>query len=67
MSERACLIVRRLVDLDTSYCCARCGHQVAVFPAAQEAKRHMPSLEFVCMICQPISEGDIGLTAGIAL
>jgi hypothetical protein len=61
-TKRPVLIVRRLRDLQIRQC-ARCGEDVAVFPAAQLALKRLPQAEIVCMDCQPPAEGDVGLSA----
>lgn len=55
------LIVRRVRDLAIRQC-ARCGEDVALFPAGHAAVAANPSMQLVCSDCHPPDEGDTALS-----
>lgn len=60
------LIVMRLANMhrvhprqDNSRVCAKCGHQVGIYPSGQAALRHQPDLTITCDVCYKAGVADV--------
>ena len=62
-TDRPILIVMRLADMvivhpeQITGSCARCGHEVGIYPSGQKVMQQYPDVEIVCEKCQQPGPG----------
>lgn len=55
------LIAMRLKDMDRVHPkqitgkCARCEHEVGIYPSGQEVMKRYPDIEIICQVCHTLT------------